>query len=239
MGARLRRARVRRRLRARAGGARLHHRGLAHRHRHLRAARSDHRRHRRPGRLGGSRQGGADRRRGRSARLVVVGRGVRRQPRRAGDDRDPQGQARVPLPAADPDAGEERQGVALPADPPRRDDPGAHQSRRVPQVPAGEGERGAARPHGHHQGAVRAVVPRRVAHLPEAGLGRPGVPQRAPRSARAESGRGVRHPDAAHQARARGPGSAEEAAAVCRRGGRGRGGERGDAAARRRFPTRA
>ena len=112
----------------------------------------------------------ADRRRRRSARLVVVRRRVRRQPRHARDDRDPQGQARVPLPAADADAGEERQGVALPADPPRRDDPRAHQPRRVPQVPAGEGERGAARPHGHHQGALHALLPRRGAHLPEAGV---------------------------------------------------------------------
>ena len=169
---------------------------LAHRHRHLRAARSDHRRHRRPGRLGRSRQGRADRRRGRPARLVVVGRRLRRQPRHARDDRDPEGEARVPLPAAHPDAGEERQGVALPAHPPRRDHPRAHQPRRVPQVPAGEGERGAARPHGDHQGPVRALLSRRGAHLPEAGLRRAGVPQRAPRSARAESRGGVRHPDA-------------------------------------------
>ena len=48
------------------------------------------------------------------------------------------------------DPGKERQGVALPAHPPRRDDPRAHEPRRVQQVPAGEGERGAARPHGHH-----------------------------------------------------------------------------------------
>ena len=61
----------------------------------------------------------------------------RREPRHARDDRDPQGEARVPVSAAHAHAGEERQGVALPADPPRRDDPRAHQPRRVPQVPAG------------------------------------------------------------------------------------------------------
>ena len=61
----------------------------------------------------------------------------RGQPRHARDDRDPQGQARVPLPAADADAGEERQGVALPADLPRRDHRRAHQPGGVPQVPAG------------------------------------------------------------------------------------------------------
>ena len=82
-------------------------------------------------------QGRGVRRRGRPARLVVVGRRVRGEPRRARDDRDPEGQARVPLPAADADAGEERQGVALSADPRRRDDRRAHQPRRVPQVPAG------------------------------------------------------------------------------------------------------
>ncbi|MEJ0007184.1 MAG: hypothetical protein WDM77_12670 [Steroidobacteraceae bacterium] len=49
------------------------------------------------------------------ARLVLVGRGVCRQSRHAGDDRDPQSKAGVPLPAADDDPGEERQGVALPA----------------------------------------------------------------------------------------------------------------------------
>ncbi len=75
---------------------------------------------------------------GRPARLVLVGRRLQRQPRRAGDDRDPEGQARVPLPAADADPGEERQGLALPADLRRRDHRGAHQPRRVPQVPAGE-----------------------------------------------------------------------------------------------------
>ena len=50
------------RLRARAGRAGVPQRGLARRHRHLCAARPDHRGHRRPGRLGGSGQGGADRR---------------------------------------------------------------------------------------------------------------------------------------------------------------------------------
>jgi hypothetical protein len=63
------------------------------------------------------------------ADLVVVGRGLCRQPRRPRDDRDPEGQARVSLPAADADAGKERQGLAIPADPPGRDHPGAHQSR--------------------------------------------------------------------------------------------------------------
>ena len=92
----------------------------------------------------------------------------RREPRHARDDRDPQGEARVPLPAAHAHAGEERQGVALPADPPRRDHPRAHQPRRVPQVPAGAGERGAARPHGHHPGALHARLQGRGAHLPQA-----------------------------------------------------------------------
>ena len=138
------------------------------RHRHLRAARSDDGRHRRPRRLGGPVESRGIRRRRRSARVVVVRRGVRGEPRHARDDRDPEGQARVPLPAAHADAGEERQGVALPADPPRRDDPRAHQPRRVPQVPAGKRERGAARPDGHHPGAVHARLPGRGAHLPEA-----------------------------------------------------------------------
>ena len=132
------------------------------------------------------------RRRGRSARLVVVGRGVRRQPRHARDDRDPEGEARVPLPAADADAGEERQGVALPADPPRRDDPRAHQPRGVPQVPAGAGERGAARPHGDHPGALHALLQGRGADLPQAHLVDAGVPRGAPRPARAARRRGVR-----------------------------------------------
>jgi serine protein kinase len=59
---------------------------------------------------------------------------ARSMPRAAacsGDDRDPEGQARVPLPAADPDPGEERQGVALPADPSGRDHRRAHQPGRV------------------------------------------------------------------------------------------------------------
>ena len=63
--------------------------------------------------------------------------------------------------------------------------------------------------------------------------GRAGVPQRPSRSARAASGGGVRHPDATDQARARRPRSAEEAAHVCRRGGRGLVGDRSGAAARR------
>src|SRR5438094_942621 len=137
---------------------------------------------------------------------------IRREPRRAGDDRDSQGEARVPVPAAHPDAGEERQGIALPADSPRRDHPGAYQPRGVPQVPAGEGERGAARSHGDHKDPLRALLPRRVAHLPEAGVGCAGVPQCAPRPARAQSRGGVRHPDAPRQVGARGTGSAQEAA---------------------------
>src|SRR5438105_2944661 len=158
---------------------------------------------------------------------------IRGSPRPARDDRDPEGQARVPVPAAHADAGEERKGIALPADPPRRDDPRAHQPRGVPQVSAGERERGAARSHGDHQDPVRALLPRRVAHLPEAGLRRAGVPQRAPRSARAQSGRGLRHPDPPHQARARGTRPAEEAAPVRGRGDRGDARDRGYAAARR------
>ena len=194
-------ARVRRRLHADAGAAHLHLGGRPHRRRHLRAARPDHRRHRRPGRLGRPVQGLGVRRRGRPARLVVVGRGVRRQPRPARDDRDPEGEARVPVPAAHAHAGEERQGVALPADPPRRDHPRAHQPRRVPQVPAGAGERGAARPHGHHPGALHPVLQGRGAHLPQAHLLHPGVPRGAPRPARAARRRGVRGADAPRRRR--------------------------------------
>ena len=214
VGARSPGARVRRRLPAHAGRARLPLGSLARRRRHLCAARSHDRRSCGPRRLRRPVQGRAVRRRRRSARLVVVGRGVCREPRRARDDRDPEGQARVPVPAADPDAGEERQGVALPADLPRRDDPRAHEPGGVPQVPAGEGERGAARPHGHRQGALHAVVHRRVAHLQQAGLRRAGVPRRAPRSARAAARRGVRGADAPAEARARGPRPVEEAAPV-------------------------
>jgi serine protein kinase len=65
-------------------------------------------------RLGRPVEGFRIRRRRRSARVVVVGRGVRGEPRVARDDRDPEGQARVPVPAAHADAGKERQGVALP-----------------------------------------------------------------------------------------------------------------------------
>ena len=162
------------------------------------------------------------RRRGRPARLVVVGRGVRRQPRHARDDRDPQGEARVPLPAADPHAGEERQGVALPADPPRRDHPRAHQPRRVPQVPAGAGERGAARPHGHHPGALHPLLQGRGAHLPASS------PRRRRRSARCTSTRTrctsprcSRCSRASPRARAKADGT-EEGAPVRRRGRRGR-----------------
>ena len=154
-----------------------------HRRRHLRAARPDHRRHRRPGRLGRPVQGRRVRRRRRPARLVVVGRGVRREPRHARDDRDPEGEARVPLPAAHAHPGEERQGVALPADPPRRDHPRAHQPRRVPQVPAGARERGAARPDGDHPGAVHPLLQGRGAHLPASS------PRRPRRSARCTSTR--------------------------------------------------
>ena len=160
LGARLRGSRVRGRLSARAGRAHLPVGGRPLRHRHLRAARSLHRRHRGPGRLGRSVQSRADRRRGRPARLVVVGRGLRREPRRARDDRDPEGEARVPLSAAHHDAGEERQGGALPAHPSRRDHSRAHQSGGIQPLPAGEGKRGAARPHGDHQGSLRAVLSR-------------------------------------------------------------------------------
>src|SRR3981081_3346626 len=100
-------------------------------------------------------------------------------------------------------------------------------------LPAGEGERFAAGSYGDHQDPVRAVLPRRVAHLPEAGVGCAGVPQCAPRPARAQSSCGVRHPDAPRQVGARGTGPAQEAAAVCRRGGRGGPGDRSDAPARR------
>ena len=65
------------------------------------------------------------------------------------------------------------------------------------QLPAGEGERGAARPHGHHQGALCAVLQGRGAHLQEAGVRRAGLPQRPSGSARAAPGGGVRHPHAA------------------------------------------
>ena len=65
-----------RRLHADAGAADLHLRSRPRRRRHLRAARSDHRRHRRPRRLGRPFQGLGVRRRGRPARLVLVGRGV-------------------------------------------------------------------------------------------------------------------------------------------------------------------
>ena len=209
--------RVRRRLHEDAGAAHLHLRSRPHRHRHLRAARSDDRGPRRPRRLGRPVEGRRVRRRRRSARVVVVRRGVRGEPRHARDDRDPEGEARVPLPAADADAGEERQGVALPADPRRRDDRRAHQPRGVPQVPAGARERGAARPDGDHPGAVHARLPRRGEDLPEADqLGRAGVPRSASRSARAAHGRGVRDPHA--PARRRGQGRRlRQARPRCRR----------------------
>ena len=41
---------------------------------------------------------------------------------------------------------------------PGRNHPGAYQPRGIQSLFAGKGERGAARPHGHHQGALRAVL---------------------------------------------------------------------------------
>ena len=61
-----------RRFHADAGRAHLHLGSRPHRRGHLRAARPDHRRHRRPGRLGRSFEGLGVRRRGRPARLVLV-----------------------------------------------------------------------------------------------------------------------------------------------------------------------
>ncbi len=107
--------RMRRRLPARARRAHFPVGGGPLRHRHLRAARSVDRRYRRSGRIGGLVQGGPRRRRRRSARLVLVRRGIRREPRRARNDRDSEGQTRVSLSAADHDAGKERQGGALSA----------------------------------------------------------------------------------------------------------------------------
>ena len=72
----------------------------ARRRRHVRAARPDDGRHRRLGGLRRSVEGRRHRRRRRPARLVVVGRRLCREPRRARDDRDPQGQARVLVSAA-------------------------------------------------------------------------------------------------------------------------------------------
>ena len=78
-----------------------------------------------------------------------------------------------------------------------------------------------------------ALSYRRIAHLPEAGLRRAGIPQRAPRPARAEPRGGVRHSHASREARARRPRPAEKAARLRRRGGRGRAGDGGHAIARR------
>ena len=135
--------------------------------------------------------------------MVVVRRGLRREPRHARDDRDPEGEARVPVSAPHADPGKERQGLALPADPPRRDDPRPHQPRGIPQVPAGKRERSAARPDGHHPGPVHAQFPRRGADLPEAHLERAGVRRSASRPARAAYRRGVRDPHAAARRRER------------------------------------
>ncbi len=203
LGTRPARARVRGRFSAHAGRADLPLGGLTGRRRHLRAARSVHCRHRGPRGFGGPVEGRAFRRRGRPARVVVVGRRVCREPRRARDDRDPEGQARVPLSPAHAHPGKERQGFALSAHPSGRDDPGAHQPGGIQQVPAGKGKRGAARPHGDRARALHAVVRRGRAHLPQAGVFGAGVPRRAPRSARAARRRGLRGDDAACQIRAR------------------------------------
>ncbi len=158
-------------------------------------------------------QSRAGRRRGRSARVVLVGGGLRRQPRRARNDRNSQGQARIPLSIADHDPGEKRQGCALSlGDLSRRDDSRAHQSCGIQPISPGEGKRSAARPHGDHQGPLRALVPRRSAHLSKAGAGRAGVPQHASGSARIASCRGVRESHPPQQAGARRAGSAEEGA---------------------------
>ena len=219
--ARAARRRVPGRLHALPRRAHLSVRGRARRRRHVCAARSDDGRHRGPRGLRRSVEGRRHRRRRRPAGLVLVGRRLRREPRRARDDRDPEGQARVPVSAADADARKERQGVALPADPPRRDDPRAHEPGRVQQVLAGEGERGAARSHGDRQGAVHAVVPRRGAHLSQARVERAGVPQGALRPARRRSRGRVRDPDAPAEAATRRPRSHEEAEALRQRGRRG------------------
>ena len=85
----------------------------------------------------------------------------------------------------------------FPADLSGRDHSRPYQSRRIQPLPPGEGERGPARPDGHHQGAVRPVVPGRGPDLQEAGVRRPGIPQHPPGSSRAEFGGGVRDSDAA------------------------------------------
>jgi hypothetical protein len=117
VGARTLGARIRGRLPARAGGTHLYLRGHAHGRGHIRSARSDHRRYRRSRRLRRSLQSGRSGRRRRSARVELVRRGVRRQPRHARDDRNSESEARVPVPVADAHAGKERQGVAFPAHP--------------------------------------------------------------------------------------------------------------------------
>src|SRR5437879_2628514 len=156
------------------------------------------------------------------AMYAIHGCPVHESPLHPRDDRDPEGEARVPVPAAHADAGKERQGVALPADLSRRDRGRAHQPRRVPQVPAGGGERGAARPHGHHPGALHPVLQGRGAHLPQAHLLDPGVPRGAPRPARVARGGGVLGADAAAGGRGARRRQRQAGEGLRRRGRRGR-----------------
>src|SRR6266542_393798 len=112
-------------------------------------------------------------------------------------------------------------------------DPRPHQPRRVPQVPAGARERGAARPDGDHPGPVHAQLSGGSAHLRKADIGgRAGVPRGAPRSARAAHGGGVRDPHPAARGRRQGCRLHQARAAACGRGSRRRQPFGGRAAAR-------
>ena len=182
----------------------IHLGSLARRRRHLRAARSDHGRYRRSRRLRGSIEGGRDRRRRRPARLVLVGGGVRSEPRRSRDDRNSQGQARVPLFASDADAGEEREGLAFSADLSGRDDL-AHTNLAEFNRFLQEKENEALLDR-----MVIVKVPYTLSYHDEARIYRKLVSSasafqsRASGSARARSGRRIRDPHAARAIPARG-----------------------------------
>jgi len=112
-------------------------------------------------------------------RMVVVRRGVRREPRRrARDDRKSPGKSEF-LYCSDDGAQERTASCAFPLiylD--RRFS--RTQSRGIKPVMQ-ERERGDARPHGWiNSGSVRALVRDEGAYLPKAGQGRDGIPQTAP-----------------------------------------------------------
>jgi hypothetical protein len=105
----------------------------------------------------------------RSGCLLVFGRPVPGQSRRAGVRRNVQGADQGAAPLADRDAGRQLQGDRrLRRDPVRRADPGALERSRMAGVQEQPQQRGLPRPHLHRQGAVLAARLGRDPHLREA-----------------------------------------------------------------------